>query len=93
MVMPAPKHRKHPVKEEKLWPDLTPMLIENLADIVRYEREDVGLTLEQLGERIKEKASYLKRVEEGELVPSEQLVGKLEQFFSVELHKVSRKKK
>jgi putative transcription factor len=45
-----------------------------------------GLTHEQLGILIKERASLLRKIESGSLKPDEELTKKLERFFRINLY-------
>jgi putative transcription factor len=45
-----------------------------------------GLTHEQLGLLIKERASLLRKIESGSLKPDEELSRKLERFFRINLY-------
>jgi putative transcription factor len=45
-----------------------------------------GLTHEQLGMVIKERASLLRKIESGSLKPDEELIKKLERYFRISLY-------
>ena len=62
------------------------ILINNFSEVVRNSRMANGLTHEQLGLLIKERASLLRKIESGSLKPDEALSRKLERFFRIKLY-------
>jgi len=54
------------------------------AEVVRKGREKLGLTQEQLGEKVSEKVNIIKRVEDG-WQPPIQVAKKLEKFLGVSI--------
>ena len=58
----------------------------NFARIIREARVKKGLTHEQLGARMNEKATLLKKIETGTLKPDEILARKLEIFLGIKLY-------
>ena len=62
------------------------MLINNYSEIIRKSRMKQGLTHEQLGILIKERASLLRKIESGSLKPDENLTKKLERYFRINLY-------
>ena len=80
-------------REIEEFPDV---LKPDFKDIIRTAREKKGLKQEDLAKRLNEKASLIKRAEEG-WRPSPKLISKLEKFFNISLREdvvdaVSRKK-
>ena len=63
------------------------VLIENYGKVLREARERLGLDRKELGKRIGEKESVLKRVEEERMRPDEKLLKKLQKALGVELLK------
>ncbi len=63
--------------------DLEP--VENLSEVVRQRREELGLTQEELAVRVGEKVSVIKRIESGRLTPPLSLIRKLEAALRVKL--------
>ncbi|MFP4116274.1 MAG: multiprotein bridging factor aMBF1 [Candidatus Aenigmatarchaeota archaeon] len=61
------------------------LLRRNYGRLVREAREDQELTMEELAEEISEKESVVRRVENEELRPAEELSQKLERELEVEL--------
>lgn len=60
-------------------------IVENYAKIVRSKREKMGLPLAVVAERIREKESYLEKIEKGALLPSLSVARKLEHELGVKL--------
>jgi putative transcription factor len=55
------------------------------AKVLREAREKMGLTQEELGKKINEKASVISHLEGGKLKPDIALARKLEHFFKIKL--------
>jgi len=53
--------------------------------VVREARERAGLSLEELGLRLNERKTVLAKVEDESLVPSDELIRKLEKLFGISL--------
>ena len=85
---------------EKKSPSFAPRQIESPQEKVSFEQEELkkrfgriisiarqkkGLTFEELGKKIFEPASLLKRIESEHLVPSDKLVAKLEKALEIKL--------
>ncbi|MDE1860939.1 MAG: TIGR00270 family protein [Candidatus Micrarchaeota archaeon] len=62
-----------------------PDLIDNYGDAIRKARETLGLPMKVVAEKISEKESTLKRVEEQKMLPSPALVKKLEKELGIKL--------
>jgi putative transcription factor len=60
-------------------------LVHDFSAKIRHAREEMGLTCEELGKRINEKVSVLKKVEAGKMVPDNKLVAKLEHALRIKL--------
>lgn len=60
-------------------------VVEDYGDIIRKARTSTGLTLDQFALKINERASGLRRVEEGRTLPTVQLTAKLEQELGIKL--------
>ncbi len=60
-------------------------LVEGFGLKIRRAREAIGLSHEELGRRIGEKASVLSKVESEKIIPDRRLVAKLERFLKVKL--------
>ena len=60
-------------------------IIENFGSIIRQAREKLGLSHEDLGRKISERVSVIKKVETEKMVPDEKLAAKLEHTLRVKL--------
>jgi putative transcription factor len=65
--------------------DTSNELVEDYADVIRQAREGIGLSTEDLGKKISEKESVLKKIETGKMAPTEQLISKLEHTLKIKL--------
>ena len=74
------------VKTEKITFDDTRILVSNLSEVLRKSRMSRGLTHEQLGLSLNERASLLRKIESGSIKPDEELAKKLERFFRIPLY-------
>ena len=63
--------------------DLT--IIENFGSIIRKTRRKLGLSQEELGRKISEKVSVIKKIEGERMMPDERLARKLERALGVKL--------
>ena len=82
--------RNHPIqylakrKQRQTVPE-TLELVENFGQLVRQAREDLGLSHEDLGRKIRERVSVLRKIESGKLVPDLGLAEKLEHILKIKL--------
>lgn len=60
-------------------------VISNYPEVIRKARQTRNLTVEDLAVNIKEKASLIKRIERGKIMPEEGVRKKLEQFLDIKL--------
>jgi len=60
-------------------------LTENFDIKIRQEREKLGLSHEELGKKINEKVSLLKKIETGKMTPNNKLAAKLEYALKIKL--------
>ena len=74
------------VKTEKITLDDARILVGNLSEVIRKSRMAKGLTHEQLGLSLNERASLLRKIESGSIKPDEELTKKLERYFRVPLY-------
>lgn len=72
-----------PQRPEKL--EINMELVDDFAHKIKQAREKLGLTHEELGKRINEKVSVLKKIEAGKMVPDDRLVAKLEHVLRIKL--------
>ncbi len=70
------------------WKDVIPeeiTVIENYGSIIRRARQSLGLSQEDLGRRINEKASVIKKLEGEKIMPDERLARKIEHALGIKL--------
>ncbi|MDI6847165.1 MAG: multiprotein bridging factor aMBF1 [Candidatus Bathyarchaeia archaeon] len=72
-------------KPPKTTVDTTLELVENFDVKIRQAREKLGLSHEELGKKISEKVSVLKKIETGKMTPDNKLAVKLEHALTVKL--------
>jgi putative transcription factor len=65
--------------------DTSQEIVEDYADVIREAREKMGMSHEDLGKKISEKESVLKKVETGKITPNDQLISKLEHTLKIKL--------
>ena len=91
---PAPKQElarkpfvSMPVKRKvaKATVDTTQEIVEGYDSKIRQARENLGMSHEDLGKKINEKASVLRKIETGKMTPNNQLVTKLEHTLKIKL--------
>ena len=65
--------------------ELTTEVVEGYGPQIRKAREKLGLSHEDLGMKINEKASVLRKIEMGKMSPNDMLVTKLEHVLKIKL--------
>jgi putative transcription factor len=65
--------------------DTSQEIVEDYADVIREARKSIGLSHEDLGKKISEKESVLKKVETRKITPNDQLISKLEHALKIKL--------
>jgi putative transcription factor len=85
-----PKIRLQPLKIQTKKPSETTVdtsleLVENFDQRIRQAREKFGLSHEELGKKINEKVSLLKKIETGKMTPDNKLAAKLEYALRIKL--------
>ena len=82
---PRPMPRNRPPPQNKI--NLTDEMILNpeFPKVIREARNKKGITHEQLGQKINEKVTLLKKVETGTIKPDDILSKKLERFLGIKL--------
>lgn len=81
-----PARPKNIERPDKITFEDSSILVKNFSEVIRNSRMSKGLTHEQLGLLIKERASLLRKIESGSLKPDEELTKKLERFFRINLY-------
>jgi len=87
---PTPKPKtalpqSKPQKTPEIKIDTSLELVENFDAKVRQAREKLGLSHDELGKRINEKVSVLRKIETGKMTPDNKLVTKLEYALKIKL--------
>src|SRR3990170_2204532 len=82
---PRPMPRNRPPPQNKI--NLTDEMILNpeFPKVIREARSKKGMTHEQLGQKINEKVTLLKKIETGTIKPDDILSKKLERFLGIRL--------
>ena len=65
--------------------EITDEIVEGYDSKIRHAREKIGLSHEELGKRINEKASVIRNLETGKMAPNNMLVTKLEHALKIKL--------
>jgi len=65
--------------------EITQEPAEDYSTKIKAAREKLGLTHEELGKKINEKASVLRNLEAGKMAPNNQLASKLEHMLKIKL--------
>ena len=60
-------------------------MVEDYGSKIRKVRESQGLSQKELGKKIKEKASVVRKIEAGKATPSNTLITKLEHVLKIKL--------
>ena len=81
-----PARPKKIERPDKITFEDSSILVKNFSEVIRNSRMSKGLTHEQLGLLIKERASLLRKIESGSLKPDDELTKKLERFFRINLY-------
>ena len=77
---------QQPAKRDRISMSDATILVPDFARIVREARMDKGLTHEQLGLSMNEKATILRKIETGGLKPDIAFANKLERFLDIKLY-------
>ena len=83
-IPPSPI-RFQPKKKTETKVEITQEMTENYHTKIRQAREKLGLSHEELGKKINEKASVLRKIETGKMTPNNMLVTKLEHVLKIKL--------
>jgi putative transcription factor len=65
--------------------DTSKEIVEDYAEIIREAREHLGYTHEDLGKKINEKESVLRKIETHKMAPNDLLISKLEHTLKIKL--------
>ncbi len=61
------------------------LIVENYNELIRKEREKKGLKQEEFANKLNEKESLIKKIENKQIMPSFALARKIEKFFGIKL--------
>lgn len=75
-----------PYKEEELF------FVENYGNLIIEARKKINLSRKEFAKKIKEKESVIKRIENEEMVPDDDLAEKIERFLEIKLRKAYEEK-
>lgn len=86
-TMQGPVHGPIQIKKKVIQAkvDTSQEMTEGYGEIIRQAREKLGLSVEDLGMKINEKASVLRKIELGKISPDNLLVSKLERTMKIKL--------
>ncbi len=65
--------------------DTSQEIVSNYGELIRESRERLGYSHEDLGKKINEKESVLRKIETGKMAPNDQLISKLEHTLKIKL--------
>lgn len=60
-------------------------IVENYSTLIRNKRQQAGVSIETLAQRLQERKSYLQKIERGDLLPSLQTAKKLQGALGIKL--------
>jgi putative transcription factor len=83
-IKPMPRNKPPPLKKINLTDEM--ILDPEFPKVIRDARNKKGITHDQLGQKINEKVTLLKKVETGTIKPDEILSKKLENFLGIKLY-------
>jgi len=83
-IKTIPKNRPPPQKKINLTDEF--ILDPEFPKVIRDARNKKGITHDQLGQKINEKVTLLKKIETGTIKPDETLSKKLEKFLGIKLY-------
>jgi len=72
-------------KERDIYDEMMTDLADDFPQMIRRARNALGLNQEELGTRIGERRSVIQKLESGDMVPTNKLIGKLERFLKIKL--------
>ncbi len=81
----SPQFKVHSKKPSENTVEATQELVENFSLKIRHAREKLGISHEELGKKINEKVSVLRKIETGKMKPDNMLAAKLEHTLKIKL--------
>ncbi len=93
-LRPAPARPRMQIpKPQTPTVDTSQELVENFHAKIRQARERLGLSHEDLGKRINEKVSLLRKIETGKMTPDNRLASLLERTLKIKLIVLTKEEK
>jgi putative transcription factor len=83
IIIQAPIQIRKRIMQAKV--DTSEEITENYSEIIRQAREKLGFSTEDLGLKINERETVLRKIETGKLKPNNLLVSKLEHLLKIKL--------
>jgi putative transcription factor len=83
-LRPAPIIKPPPLKRIDMLDEM--ILNHDFPSLIRNARNNKGLTHEQLGQKINEKVTVIRKIETGSIRPDEIIAKKLERFLGINLY-------
>lgn len=84
IISTPPRIKPPPLKKINMMDEM--ILDHEFPSLIRNARSQKGLTHEQLGQKINEKVTLIRKVETGSIRPDEILAKKLERFLGIKLY-------
>ena len=81
-VAPTPVIKK---PKRNFFREMDEEIIHDYSQVIREAREAKGLTIEELGLNMKEKASLIRKIERSEIIPEDSMRKKLEYALGIKL--------
>lgn len=79
------KRREKKLKEKDIFEGKEEILADDYSQKIRNARNRMNLTIEDLGKKINEKKTVIAKIENGEMIPTDELVKKLERALHIRL--------
>ena len=84
IISTPPRIKPPPLKKINMMDEM--ILDHEFPSLIRHARTQKGLTHDQLGQKINEKVTLIRKVETGSIRPDEILAKKLERFLGIKLY-------
>lgn len=79
------ERREKKLKEKDIFEGKEEILADDYSQKIRNARKRMNLTIEDLGKKINEKRTIIAKIEKGEMIPTDELVKKLERALHIKL--------
>ena len=84
-IAPAPRIKIKKRGHRDIYSQIKDEIVQDYHEAVREARQTRGWTHEVLADKINERASLIKRIEKGDMLPDEKIRKKLERIFDIRL--------